>query len=271
MDDRFVLRTNEATEEQVLYVRPVAVKPRDTASIATTRGGGRARTESRPERDASCPFCPGNEAQCSELTAQLCDAGGAWTARCFANRFPIFYPPGTGGAAHPQGLNIPLRAAGQMEVIVCTRRHDAALAEMAPADAGALVVLARDRARHLLAVRPSDASKPSAKQIRIFCNHGARAGGSLLHAHWQCVAVDFVPPEAARFAAAQARCAADPVAAVLAENIVYEDELVVAAAVVAAQAGTVWVAPRACLPCLEACDDATAAAMGAAFCVKINH
>lgn len=253
---RFELRSNPATDEVVFYVAPdpsLPAKPRDTGANAT-RGAGRPATRSRPPVDARCPFCPGNEARCSADLATVHDDGGAWTARAFENAFPIFYPlhnvaGGAGGR---------LAARGAMEVLVAARGHNAGLADLPPRRAGELVALARDRFNAL-------SRRPGARCVRVFQNHGARAGASISHAHWQVVALGFVPPGALRRAAAQARGEACHVHALMRapETVVWEDDLAVAFCVVAPRAGTVWVAPRRRLARLGDLTDPECRSLGA--------
>ena len=181
--DRYVIRDNLVADECVLYLGAPAdalgatsTKPRDTGATAR-RGGGRAATHERPRTSASCPFCPGNERLCADAVAEVCTADGAWAARCFENRFPIFHALGSGGAR--PGANY-ARATARMEVVVAARRHDVDLAQQSADEVGRLVRLARDRARAV-------AGAPGCRHVRVFQNHGSRAGGSLVHAHWQVV------------------------------------------------------------------------------------
>ena len=231
---RFELRSNPATDEVVFYVSPdpaLPQKPRDYSHA--TRGGNRCATRARPAVDARCPFCPGNEKLCNADLATV-TTDGAWTARAFENAFPIFHA--LDGAT---GAGDRLAARGAMEVLVAARGHNEGLADLSPAAAGELVTLARDRFNALAARR-------GARSVRVFQNHGARAGASISHAHWQCVALGFVPPNALRRAAAQARGDACPVHALMdaPETLVWEDANARAFAVVAPRSGTVWVAPR---------------------------
>ena len=77
-----------------------------------------------------------------------------------------------------------------MEVIVAGRAHNESLALQTAAFAGDLVGMWQARGR---AMRDADAAAAGAegsaaiKHIVYFTNHGARAGGSLAHAHWQLV------------------------------------------------------------------------------------
>ena len=231
---RFELRSNPATDEVVFYVSPdpaLPQKPRDYSHA--TRGGNRCATRARPAVDARCPFCPGNEKLCNADLATV-TTDGAWTARAFENAFPIFHALDGSAATGDR-----LAARGAMEVLVAARGHNEGLADLSPAAAGELVTLARDRFNALAARR-------GARSVRVFQNHGARAGASISHAHWQCVALGFVPPNALRRAAAQARGDACPVHALMdaPETLVWEDANARAFAVVAPRSGTVWVAPR---------------------------
>ena len=268
--DRYVIRDNLVADECVLYLGAPAdalgatsTKPRDTGATAR-RGGGRAATHERPRTSTSCPFCPGNEKLCADAVAEVCTADGAWAARCFENRFPIFHALGSGGAK--PGANY-ARATARMEVVVAARRHDVDLAQQSADEVGRLVRLARDRARAV-------AGAPGCRHVRVFQNHGSRAGGSLVHAHWQVVGLGFVPPRARHLVRAQATAAATKKCACAVcelardpdpSTVVWRDDRCVAVAAVAARAGTCWVVPRACAPSLADLDDASCRSVGAAL------
>ena len=268
-EDRFVIRDNVISDECVLYLSSealatsVGAKPRDTTRVATKRGGGRVATHERLVRDGACPFCPGNEARCAAAAAEVLDGSGAWVARCFENRFPIFHPLGSGSRAGARGA----RATARMEVLVATPRHDRDLAQLSAAERGAVVRLARDRAADA-------ATSAGCRHVRVFSNHGSRAGGSLQHAHWQVVGLGFVPPRARHLLRAQRRaasacggsCAVCARLAALDEAIVvYRDARAVAFAAVAPQSGTFWVAPLKCAASLVDADDAVCVSLGAAL------
>ena len=76
------------------------------------------------------------------------------------------------GVGDRLGAGDRLAACGQMEVLVAARAHNEGLADLSPAAAGELVTLARDRFNALAARR-------GARSVRVFQNHGARAGASI--------------------------------------------------------------------------------------------
>ncbi|KAJ8601007.1 hypothetical protein CTAYLR_009340 [Chrysophaeum taylorii] len=238
-ENKFVIRHNPASDECVLYIAQ-NTKPRDY--VRSPRGGGRCRTHERPAREPSCPFCPGNEALCAAPVAVL---GEPWVARCFENRYPIFHALGTGRRTREHEI----RAAGHMEVIVASRRHDVCLAQQTPDEVARLVLLWRDR---------FSALSPRARYVTQFINHGARAGGSLQHAHFQVVALQFVPPAVMRLVRAQSQAApgcaiCDAVKRARRERRVVFDADAVAFAETATHSGTVWITTA----CRRRIDDAT--------------
>uniref|UniRef100_A0A7S2MJU0 DUF4931 domain-containing protein n=1 Tax=Octactis speculum TaxID=3111310 RepID=A0A7S2MJU0_9STRA len=289
------MRHNPVSDEWVLYIgpRPGPGKPRDLLQPARTR----PRVHERPEVDTSCAFCVGNESKCApcletvppgcstvpvvgESNSNGSSGGGAWQARVFQNLFPVLHTLGTGQML-PTGVaaDVRVRAAGRMEVIVAGRGHNECLALQDPAFGGALVGLWQSRGRAMArtgdggkdagtgaaaaaAANPSSmTSSSSVRHIVYFTNHGARAGGSLQHAHWQVVGLQFIPPEMLRLRSAalayktshDGRCCAqcDALQSVLssdaaASRVVYENACMVAYVAVATQGSTVWVVPKRC-------------------------
>lgn len=229
-DGQFVIRHNPASDECVLYVKN-SLKPRDY--IVSPRGGGRCRVHERPPIDPKCPFCPGNE----HMTATEIASNG-W-ARCFANRFPILHPLGTGRRTSQREI----KAAGRMEVIVAARDHNDCIALQDPEDVLRVVELWRDRYRALLKLEAT-------RHVTMFVNHGARAGGSLQHAHFQIVALQFVPPLVMRLVRSQARCPCVMCEAIerARDRMIFETDRVAAFAETATHSGTVWIVPKKCEP-----------------------
>lgn len=169
------------------------------ASERATRPGShrrRARPWPRPERLASCPFCPGNE----HLTpTELGRAGGPaegpeWEARAFPNRYPILAGAAPAPPAQEQGPLGRRFVGGDHEVVVLTARHDGALARMRPDQATTALRLVQERMRHHLSA--------GRVYVQVFVNHAPMAGASIDHPHAQIVAMDVVPPLVEQEAAA---------------------------------------------------------------------
>lgn len=256
-DAQFVIRHNPASDECVLYISRDSGKPTDYGDSA--RGGKRVRVVERPAIDARCPFCPGNEHKCAPTVAQLVAPDGVWLARCIPNRFPILHKLGTGRINDDHEI----RAAGRMEVLVADRRHNVCLAQQQPEFVGQLMCLWRERYSRLWRHRAT-------RYVTMFANHGARAGGSLQHAHFQVVALQFVPPAVMRLVRAQAshhHCSiCDAIRRAMAQQrVIFKDERVVAFTETATHSGTVWLVPLRCTPTVAEADDGELQAMGAAL------
>jgi len=177
------LRDDPLTGELVLLAPSRAARPHTTAR------SGPVAADAGP---ASCPFCPGHEAQTPPEVARV--GGGApdgpgWRLRAFPNLYPIVGGPDAGPGA-----------TGAHEVVVVSPDHDADLAQLSEATAGEVFELLRARSRALAAAGHA--------YVQVSVNHGRAAGASIAHPHAQVLALDFVPPAVtaalARFAAAGA-------------------------------------------------------------------
>lgn len=155
-------RRNLITGEPILYAPERAERP--------AAFGQRTQRES-----ASCPFCPGNEADTPPELARI--GGDAWSARAFANK----YPPSPGA-----------------EIIVETPEHDLRFDEIE--DAGSVLQLTFDRYH----------AQKGAAYVALFKNEGAAAGASIPHPHSQIVPLPFLPPRIEKESAAFARAARCP-------------------------------------------------------------
>jgi UDPglucose--hexose-1-phosphate uridylyltransferase len=148
----------------------------------------------RPKDDGAargaCPFCPGNESLTPAAVDSLEEAG-RWSVRAVPNRFPALRVDAPAAEAVPAGWR--RRAGyGHHEVIVESPEHDAALADMPPAQVRRVLEM---YARRFRALAGRDGR---VRQVVLFRNHGARAGTSLGHPHAQIVATPVVAPEMRR-------------------------------------------------------------------------
>lgn len=121
----------------------------------------------RPQGDGACAFCPGAESRTPPTLDQE-PGKGPWSARAFANAFPILDPH---------------------EVIVDTPEHVATFAELTLPHARAAVRL---WARRMRAARAQGATP------LLFRNDGTAAGASVPHAHAQLIASRDVFPRLAQ-------------------------------------------------------------------------
>lgn len=137
-------------------------------------------------RDASkCPFCPGHETHTTVTRAERRDAAGRWTARAFANLFPMARPD---AAVEPDGAatHDVVASLGDHEVIVETPDHGVDLADLSDAHVRAVLDLYRDRCQAM-------AARPDARAVLMFKNRGPRSGASLHHAHGQVLSLSVSP------------------------------------------------------------------------------
>jgi len=175
------LRDDRLTGERVLLAPTRAARPHTTAGPAA---------DAADAGPASCPFCPGHEAQTPPEVARV--GGGApdrpgWRLRAFPNLYPIVGGPDAGP-----------RATGAHEVVVASPDHRRDLAQLSDDEAGEVFTLLRARSRAL--------AEAGHRHVQVSVNHGRAAGASIAHPHAQVLALDFVPPAVAaalgRFAAA---------------------------------------------------------------------
>lgn len=126
----------------------------------------------RDDHQDICPFCPGNE---SETPKEIERTGDPWRVRAFPNKYP---------------------AAEGHEIIVESPRHEATFDGLDDAAEVLEMYIRRYRAHE------------RAVFVSLFKNHGERAGASIDHLHSQLLPLPFLPPRAAREAAAFAQASA---------------------------------------------------------------
>jgi UDPglucose--hexose-1-phosphate uridylyltransferase len=161
------LRFDDLTGEQVILAPARAMRPNTF----------RVQGESTPARVDSCPFCSGNEHETPPEVARVGPGApdqSGWHVRVVPNKYPLV-GDGVGGAH---------------EVVILSGAHDADLGALSTEACTSVFTALRDRARiHL------DAGSAYALP---FVNHGTAAGASIAHPHAQLIALDDVPPRAAR-------------------------------------------------------------------------
>ena len=171
-------RQNMLTNEWVIIASERAKRPEDF----------RTREEARPPLpafSASCPFCPGHEAQTPPATLTI-ERNGKWAVRAVPNKFAALQ---SDLSFQPKRVGRFLRSAGYgiAEVIVEAPQHNLSLATM---DAESVEIVVR-------AYKQRYQSAAKGKQIcfvNIFQNHGVQAGTSLEHPHSQLIATPIIPP-----------------------------------------------------------------------------
>ena len=142
-----------------------------------------------PPRDASCPFCPGNEEQTPPEIDRL-PRGDAWDVRVVPNRFAALGDDVSVARTGPP-LFREMPGVGAHEVVVESPRHDARLDTMELDEVAGVVEMWRARYRSLMA-------EPRIRAAVIFKNFGPLAGTSLVHTHSQVVATPVFLPRLLR-------------------------------------------------------------------------
>jgi UDPglucose--hexose-1-phosphate uridylyltransferase len=165
------------------------------AIIAPERGG-RPRQMKEPGRDAAplhdpaCPFCPGNEANLSEIFEEVPSmAPPGWLTRVIPNRFPALSPDAPAGYRNA-GIYKALGGRGLHRVIVESPHHDVDLPFMGDEAIAAVVATWQRCHRELI-------SLPGVQAMFLFRNRGLKAGASLRHPHSQAIATHILPPRLA--------------------------------------------------------------------------
>ena len=175
---------------------------RPGAHATGTRTGS---DEIGPSFCATCPFCPGNEAQLPGIIAETrVGAAPEWSVRIVPNKYPALQAA-AGERGNRNGENR-RDGYGFHEVIIESPFHNAALVSMGDEQLDAVIAVYRSRCNHLMA-------QPTIEAVTLFRNQGPGGGASLSHPHAQVLALGVVPPNVAlltdwgqRYHAEHGRC-----------------------------------------------------------------
>jgi len=175
-----LLRFDRTTNDWVVFCPSRAMRPHDARLPAASDGHADA---------TGCPFCPGNEALTPPEIYAVRPLRGLphdWTVRVVSNKFPalrIEEDP----SRHDDGpIFRSMGGCGAHEVIVESRDHNALLCQQPVLQIEAVLATLQRRLGDLLGDRRF-------QSIIIFKNHGASAGTSLRHPHWQLIATPVTP------------------------------------------------------------------------------
>ncbi len=166
-------RQNPISKHWVLIAPNRAKRPEDYKT--------RSVMEGLPELDHKCVFCPGNEAQNTEL--YRFPYGKNWEVRIIPNKFAALEH--TALYRH-KGFYVSHSGDGDHEVIV-TRKHNEPVALQSIATVELSLETFIERINLLT-------GHPELAYVQIFHNHGREAGASLIHPHYQLIATPIVPP-----------------------------------------------------------------------------
>lgn len=177
-----ILRFDQTVSDWVIFAPSRAQRPHEF------RGHGR---DSKADLDESngCPFCPGNEALTPpEIYAERAhqSASSAWLVRVVPNKFPALRIE-EDARRHEEGNGLrSMDGCGAHEIIVESPHHGALLAEQPVEQIQRILGAAQ--------LRWQDLMRDSRFQtVTVFKNHGAGAGTSMRHPHWQLIATPVVP------------------------------------------------------------------------------
>lgn len=137
-------------------------------------------TETLPEIDKTCPFCPGQENLNQEISSH--PAGKNWQVRVIPNKYEAL---GHMGGRQRHDFYIVREGIGDHEVII-TRPHNVPTCFL-PDDVMDLnLKVYQDRMYTL-------SKHTEVQYVHILLNHGQQGGASVLHPHSQIFATPFVP------------------------------------------------------------------------------
>jgi UDPglucose--hexose-1-phosphate uridylyltransferase len=146
--------------------------------------------ETRPEHDASCYLCPGNERANRQRNPTYT------STFAFDNDFPALLPEGVAGHGGETGLLVAEPARGRCRVICFSPRHDLTLAEMSRGDTRPVVDAWAQETEAI-------GGDSVIRYVQVFENKGEMMGCSNPHPHCQVWATGHVPLVPARKLAAQ--------------------------------------------------------------------
>ncbi len=174
-----LIRQDPTTKEWVIIATERGRRPHDFERT------GRAPTGKA--REASCPFCPGNEALTPpELLRCESPEGTGWAVRVTSNKFAALRQEGGLRRRDCGPLFREMDGVGSHEVIVETPLHNRVIPLMGDAEVEQILRVYQARYQVLR-------DDPRMKYIIIFKNHGVAAGTSLEHPHSQVIATPVAP------------------------------------------------------------------------------
>ena len=139
----------------------------------------RPPADERPAYDPNCYLCPGNDRAAGESNPAY------ETTFAFTNDFPALLPDGA-AIQSQSGLLRSECVQGTSRVLCFSPRHDLTLAEMSPAEIGAVIDLWS---------RETETLGRTYRWVQVFENKGAVMGCSNPHPHGQVWALNSVPSE----------------------------------------------------------------------------
>lgn len=171
------LRFDVTTHDWVLFAPARARRPHGTTEVAAPS-----------ETFEVCPFCPGHEGETPGEIARVDDASPdrGWSVRVVPNKFPALDRSASPDQIERGHVFREMGGYGAHEIVIESPDHGARIAHQPLQQVER--VLRVIHARFVALARD-----PRLRMIVVFKNHGARAGTSLTHPHWQIIATPVVP------------------------------------------------------------------------------
>lgn len=180
-----LLRFDYTTADWVVFAPLRKLRPQHESSSSSA-----VAAESPDAAVRSCPFCPGNEKltppEIYAIRPPHTDDRSAWKVRVVSNKFPALRIEEDHHRREEGVLCTTMGGCGAHEVVIESPDHFLALAQQPVDQIEAVLKAVQSRYLDLLRDRRFQA-------VVIFKNHGAGAGTSLKHPHWQIIATPVVP------------------------------------------------------------------------------
>ncbi len=174
------LRQNILTEQWIVFAAERSQRPDqiEKKKLQTP--------QSLPEKDSSCPFCPGNENMVPEIVDERqCDSNYKWATRVVPNKYPALTAEGNAGLSQ-EGIYLKNASYGRHEVIIESPFHNHDIPVMGTEQ---IECILDTYVRRFKAIFEDE----DISHILIFRNHGPASGTSLVHPHSQIIGSAVIP------------------------------------------------------------------------------
>ena len=162
----------------------------DWILIAANRNARPHQFKNKEKRERvpakGCPFENPEMLDHSEPLLQFFDKNG-WTIKIIENKFPAFTHKDICGKVSRHGPYLVEPGIGHHDLVI-TRNHHKDFPDLDKRSALAVFKAFQDRYLMLLHDKCLD-------YVSIFHNWGPKAGASIYHPHYQCIAIPVVPPD----------------------------------------------------------------------------
>ncbi len=175
------LRQDPTTKEWVIIAPERANRPQQAPK--------KTRAKELPDWDASCPFCPGNEARtpAEVLRIPISSEDSAWAVRVVPNQFAALTTEGSVTRENEGRFYRKMSGFGVHEVIIESPSHNTPMALMTYQQVEKVLIAYQQRYNTLK-------QNSQLNFITIFKNYGWASGTSLIHPHSQLVATPIMTP-----------------------------------------------------------------------------